>query len=133
MFPNADTARGAVIAELNKRGVSPTDLARQAKLDAGTVNDFLNGVRWPRPASLAKIERFLDWAPGTIENTARGYPTGAGGVSGAGHDDVSGVLLDIDESAYADLTHEERTEAITAAKLTYLERARAIRRARESD
>lgn len=132
MFPNADTARGAVIAELNKRGINATELARQAKLDSGTVNDFLNGVRWPRPASLAKVERFLGWEPGTIENTARGYPTGAAPVSGPGHDGVAGVLLDIDESAYADLTDEERTEVITAAKLTYLERARAIRRARES-
>lgn len=128
MYPHEDAARSAVVAALAERGSTPTALAREAKLDPGTVNDFLNGDRWPRSSSLGKIERYLGWDAGTIENTARGYPTN---VRPAEQDDVSGVLLDVDPSMLTGLTDQERDEALTAAKLTLLERARAIRRSRE--
>lgn len=132
MYPHEDAARSAVVAALAERGSTPTALAREAKLDPGTVVDFLNGDRWPRAGSLGKIEKWLGWAPGTIENTARGLPVTQPNVGGTDQDDVAGVLLDVDPTLLVGLTPDERDEAITAAKLSLLSTARAIRRSRET-
>lgn len=124
-----DRARTAVTTELRRRGLTPRQLAIQGGLSVDTVNDFLNGVRWPRSGSLGKIEAFFGWPPGRLDRL------------GAGEDDpvdaeepaeaqLSGVLLDIDPEVFSDLDPSERAEAVAAAKLTYLERAREIRRSR---
>ena len=123
-----DRARTAVTTELRRRGVTPRQLALRAELSTGTVNDFLNGVRWPRTGSLGKIEAFLGWPPGRLDELADGVD-----VDAPRDDDAAlpGVLLDIDPEAFADLDPAEQAEAVAAAKLTYLERAREIRRSRE--
>lgn len=41
-------------------------LADAAGVDPDTVRDFLNGLRWPRPATLSKIEETLGMEPGEI-------------------------------------------------------------------
>lgn len=137
-----DKARTAVATELRRRGVTPRQLAIQGGLSVDTVNDFLNGVRWPRSGSLGKIEAFLGWPPGRLDRLGAGDdvdvsdddggdssagPAGAGGAADAS---LSGVLLDIDPEVFSDLDPSERAEAVAAAKLTYLERAREIRRSR---
>lgn len=127
-----DRARTTVATELRRRGVTPRQLALQAGLSTDTVNDFLNGVRWPRSGSLGKIEGFLGWPPGHLDRLGDGeevveVPDGA--VSGPPVD-APGVLLDIDPAVFSDLDPSERAEAVAAAKLTYLERAREIRRSR---
>lgn len=126
-----DSARAAVTTELRRRGVTPRQLALRAQLSTGTVNDFLNGVRWPRTGSLGKIEAFLGWPPGRLDELADGV---AADTAPEQDDDaavLTGVLLDIDPGAFADLDPAEQAEAVAAAKLTYLERAREIRRSRE--
>lgn len=123
------TARAAVLTELRKRGLSHRRFASEAGIAPGTALDFVNGVRWPISSTLAKIETYLEWPPGQIDNLARGLVDAD--VTPADHDDLAGVLLDVDPGMLAGLSDDERDEALTAAKLTLLERARAIRRSRE--
>jgi lambda repressor-like predicted transcriptional regulator len=122
-------ARDAVATELRRRGVTPRRLALQAGLSGDTVNDFLNGVRWPRSGSLGKIEAFLGWPPGHLDRVGAEQGTADEPVEPA-DSAVAGVLLDIDPAVFADLDPNERAEVVAAAKLTYLERAREIRRSR---
>ena len=126
-----DRAREAVATELRRRGVTPRQLAIQGGLSVDTVNDFLNGVRWPRSGSLGKIEAFLGWPPGRLDRLGAGEDLGDADAPGEPADaPLSGVLLDIDPEVFSDLDPSERAEAVAAAKLTYLERAREIRRSR---
>lgn len=122
-------AREAVATELRRRGATPRQLALQAGLSGDTVNDFLNGVRWPRSGSLGKIEAFFGWAPGHLDRV-EGDDGATEEAAGSADPGAAGVLLDIDPSVFADLDPSERAEAVAAAKLTYLERAREIRRSR---
>ncbi len=71
MPEHEDAARRAVRDELARRRQDPAWLARTALLDPGTVDDFLDGRRWPRLKTLAKVESALEWAPGTIDTVAR--------------------------------------------------------------
>lgn len=134
-----DRARAAVATELRRRGVTPRQLAIQGGLSVDTVNDFLNGVRWPRSGSLGKIEAYLGWPPGRLDRLGAGDDGDDTIGSGTARTDasgepaeatLSGVLLDIDPEVFSDLDPSERAEAVAAAKLTYLERAREIRRSR---
>jgi len=127
-----DRAREAVATELRRRGVTPRQLAIQGGLSVDTVNDFLNGVRWPRSGSLGKIEAFLGWPPGRLDRLGAGEDL-SGDIDAPvepADSPASGVLLDIDPEVFSDLDPSERAEAVAAAKLTYLERAREIRRSR---
>lgn len=47
-------------------------LAEAAKVDAGTLGDFLIGKRWPHPSTLDGIERALGLQPDTIQGWADG-------------------------------------------------------------
>lgn len=67
-------ARQAVITAMARREWNPTDLQRGASLDPGTVGDFLNGSRWPRPKTLAKIERAFGWPAGSLGAMELGGP-----------------------------------------------------------
>lgn len=50
--------------------------ARRAKLDPGTLTDFLEGRRWPQGPTLAKIESGLGWPAGRITDMADGFGAG---------------------------------------------------------
>lgn len=65
-------ARDAVIAEMADRDWNPTDLARAAAIHLDTVTDFLNGSRWPKLRSQARIERALGWPPGALSQIEGG-------------------------------------------------------------
>lgn len=131
MYPHEDAARASVVSALSELGINPSQLSRETGLDIGTIRDFLNGSRWPRPKSLSKIEAYFGWEPGAIENEARGLSSPKRPSVSSDSDDASGVFLDIDPSALAGLDDEEREEVLTAAKLTALSTARSIRRSRE--
>lgn len=121
-------ARAAVLAELRRRGVSHRQFGISAKIAPGTANDFLNGTRWPISTTLAKIETYLDWPPGHIEQIEQGLISPDAEPARPGAED--GVLLDMDASALDGLSEHEREEALMVAKSALLERAREIRRAR---
>lgn len=129
MADNRQTARDAVRKRMAAKGWNASDLAREAELTLSTVTEFLNGVRWSRGRSLAAIDVAIGWEPGTIEGIAHGAPVPY--VSPV-EEHLTGVLLDLAPDAYADLQPAEREEALAAAKTTFLERAREIRRSRES-
>lgn len=126
-----EAARSAVLYELAKRDLSPRTFAREASIAPGTALDFIKGTRWPIGQTLRKIEDYLGWSEGDLDLMAAGLipapvaPTAAPVIA-----DADGVLLDVGREEFGDLTDQEFSEAITAAKLTLLERAREIRRAR---
>lgn len=118
-----DKAREAVLDELAARGIAKNAFAKAAGVDPATLRDFLAGRRWPQSPTQVKIEDALGWDRGTLDRIARGVVDAPVGDS----HHTGGVLLDVDESAYADLTPAEREEAITAAKLAFHRTAREIR------
>lgn len=130
--PHKAQARASVVSALSARGAGAAEVSREAGVNLSTVRDFLNGTRWPRARTLNRIETYLGWEPGRIENEARGLPMAqqTSTVRPAA-EDGDGVLLDIDASALEGLDDDEREEVLTAAKLTALSTARAIRRSRE--
>jgi len=54
------------------RDWNPADLAREAKVDPGTVLDFLNGVRVLQHKNRAKIEKAIGLPLQTLEEWAGG-------------------------------------------------------------
>lgn len=56
-------ALAGVQAQMRRLGMSRSDLARVTDLDLGTIGDFLNGHRWPRPATRVAISQALGWGP----------------------------------------------------------------------
>lgn len=65
-------ARRAVTLWLIEHEQSRSWLYKTAGIDAGTLNEFLNGNRWPAEATQGKIERALGWSVGTISGIAEG-------------------------------------------------------------
>lgn len=121
-------ARAAVLAELRRRGVTHRQFGIAAKIAPGTANDFLNGTRWPISSTLTKVENYLGWPPGHIDQIERGLVSPDAPLPKVGPEE--GVLLDMDPAALEGLSDYERDEALTVAKSALLERAREIRRAR---
>lgn len=52
-----------------------TWLAETAKVDPGTVGDFLAGERWPKIGTQGKIEKALGWPAGVIRQIGNGDDT----------------------------------------------------------
>lgn len=103
-----------------ERRLEVAEVSRATKLDPGTITDFLAGSRWPRNASLARLDAFFDWEPGTLANlAARAEPT-----------PPAGLVLDVDEGVLAGLTAAEREEVLAAARLAAMRTAREIRQSR---
>lgn len=66
--------RLAVRAHMAWRGWNKAELQDAAGIDPNTAGDFLNGQRWPQARTLARIEKALEWAPGTISAALEGAP-----------------------------------------------------------
>jgi hypothetical protein len=109
MNPDRDAAIAAVRDRMASLRTDPRDLARAAPADPDTVGDFLEGRRWPRLTTLAKMDVALGWEPGTIDRLSRGQ---APAYVSPVEDAFAGVLLDVTEDAYADLySPESRADA----------------------
>ena len=65
-------AGAAVAAAAGALGWSQTELATRAGVDPGTLGDFVAGARWPRQTTRGRIEKALQWRPGTIQQIADG-------------------------------------------------------------
>lgn len=126
MAPDRDKARAAVLAQLAHRGWDKARLASEAGIDYSTAGDFLNGLRWPRVPTLAKIDQALGWEPGTTGRIATGDD-----VPGIGDDE--GMLLNVDPAVYEDLSRAELAEAIATAEAVFLQKVREIRSSRVRD
>ncbi|WP_370246942.1 hypothetical protein [Nocardioides sp.] len=57
---------------LAARQVNSSWLAGNAKIDPGTVADFLAGTRWPKLSTQGKIESALGWPAGSIRQISMG-------------------------------------------------------------
>lgn len=93
-MPNNDgrtRARLAVSAEMAHRGWAAARLASESGADPGTIGDFLAGKRWIKLPTQGKIERALDWAPGTIATIEAGGEPPAIGDSVGGDADDPGI------------------------------------------
>lgn len=66
--------RVAIQAELGHRGWNITQLRDETGIDNGTLGDFLNGQRWPQIKTLGRIEKAVEWPPGTIASMLAGGP-----------------------------------------------------------
>lgn len=70
--PDQGRASATVAKWLASNYKNPVWLAETAKVDPGTVGDFLNGLRWPKLKTQGKIEAALGWPPGTIHQLGLG-------------------------------------------------------------
>lgn len=77
--PNRRRARLLVEAAMAEQQHSRAGLARLAKVDPGTLSDFLEGARWPKAPTQGRIEYALGWEPGTIAAVAAGEERAVGG------------------------------------------------------
>jgi len=74
-----ERAGRAVANEIAERGWNSADLARHADIpDPATVREFIDGKRWPRGATRAKIEAALDWQTGHLDDIAKARASAPG-------------------------------------------------------
>jgi len=69
--------------------------ADKAKLDPGTLGDFLDGRRWPQGGNRTKIERALGWPLGKIMDLAEAEESAPPPMAAA----ASPVGLGLDDAA----------------------------------
>jgi transcriptional regulator with XRE-family HTH domain len=69
--PGVARAGAAVAARREELKLTQRYLARVGIVNAGALIDFEKGRRWPRRATLAKIEDALQWPHGTIARLRR--------------------------------------------------------------
>lgn len=69
-----DEVREEVRKAILRTGLSPLAFATAAKVDPGTLYDYLGGKRKPSSKSRAKIEEALGWPVGSINAMYLGDP-----------------------------------------------------------
>lgn len=69
--PGVARAGAAVTARREELKLTQRYLARNGIVNAGALIDFEKGRRWPRKATLAKLEDALQWPHGTITRIRR--------------------------------------------------------------
>lgn len=58
---------------VERLGLTPTEVARLGDIpDVDTVRDFMDGSRWPRTPTRAKLEHAVGWPSGSINSIALG-------------------------------------------------------------
>ena len=108
--------------------LSAAAVAQQAGTHYDTVRDFLREERWPRPGTLASIDRALDWEPGTLARIATDHadPAADHTTSPNVAVRVQDAVLLIPQDVVDRLTPEQLEEVKAAALLAARERARLV-------
>ncbi|WP_082983073.1 FHA domain-containing protein [Mycobacterium sp. 1423905.2] len=70
--PGVARAGQAVAARRNELEITQRGLAKDKVINAGTLIAFEKGRSWPRRGTLAKLEKALQWSPGTIARIRSG-------------------------------------------------------------
>lgn len=70
--PGVARAGHAVAARRNELEITQRGLAKDKVINAGTLIAFEKGRSWPRRGTLAKLEKALNWSPGTISRIRSG-------------------------------------------------------------
>lgn len=103
--PGVMRAGRAVAARRNELEITQRSLARDKVINAGTLIAFEKGRSWPRRSTLARLEKALDWPPGTIVRLRNGDP---GPPSVAGVADASTAVPNLSVGP-----REQATEVLT--------------------
>lgn len=61
-----EAARDALRNAMHERNLGITELAEMSEVDPATAGDFLAGRRWPRAATLSKLEKAVGLTPGML-------------------------------------------------------------------
>lgn len=111
-------ASKAVAAWLSKHERNNAWLARQTELDLGTIGDFLNGLRWPKPKTRGRIEKALDWAAGTLLEIADGgpIPRQDGTVGGEGQGAAQAFVASVGERVDNGVSNEDLLREILRSR-----------------
>ncbi|ORW23654.1 hypothetical protein AWC19_10860 [Mycobacterium palustre] len=104
MDPGVVRAGRAVAARRTELELTQRSLARDKIINAGTLIAFEKGRSWPRRATLSKLERALNWPPGTITRIRNGAPGAPGGTD---------ARTGAPPAAVAARPSEEATEVLT--------------------
>ncbi|QLL06022.1 FHA domain-containing protein [Mycobacterium vicinigordonae] len=70
--PGVARAGQAVAARRSELDITQRGLAKDKIINAGTLIAFEKGRSWPRRGTLAKLEKALQWSPGTIARIRSG-------------------------------------------------------------
>ncbi|GFG67516.1 hypothetical protein MKUB_50060 [Mycobacterium kubicae] len=97
--PGVARAGQAVAARRNELEITQRGLAKDKIINAGTLIAFEKGRSWPRRGTLAKLEKALQWSPGTIARIRSGSAVAPITVPGAAPqvpvvDEATEVLTD---------------------------------------
>lgn len=128
-----DRERAAAYVQVRRgqMGMTQADLAEAAEVDPKTINGLETGRSWPRPTTLAAIERVLRLEAGSLDAVARGGRAVVLDDSAGEHnvtDEADALLLDhLTDLDY--LTDEDVTTLMhlwSDTRKTILNRAREI-------
>lgn len=101
-------------------GLSNAEVARRAQLDPATVGDFFSGKRWPRVATLNKIEVVIGLESGSLEAAVEGRE-----LSGADVSDVQTLAVTVPDSVPLESLSESQVDYLRSAATLGLMRAYA--------
>lgn len=117
------TAAAARMAEL---GLTQAEVAERAKVDEGTISDFLNNRRRPRRGTLAKLDAALGLTPGTLAGAGEEAKRITLGKSALGGSDTLGPDL-------SRVSNQELVGEISARLRQLRERIRELEPAAERE
>ncbi|WP_156622972.1 FHA domain-containing protein [Mycobacterium sp. 1164966.3] len=92
--PGVARAGRAVAARRNELELTQRSLARDKIINAGTLIAFEKGRSWPRRATLSKLEKVLNWPPGTIARIRSGAAAAPGAPAAAPSDQATEAFSD---------------------------------------
>lgn len=92
--PGVARAGRAVAARRAELEITQRGLAKDKIINAGTLIAFEKGRSWPRRATLAKLEKALQWPPGTVARIRSGAAAAPGATNATVSDDTTEVLTD---------------------------------------
>ncbi len=127
-------ARQTAWSAMTARNWTQGDLAEKAGADPATIGDFLAGRRWPRPATLGRIEAALGMSSGTLATLGAGASTltTSEGAHVAGSQAAAVALSSAsDEELLAELTF--RLKRLQRDNTELAERARRYEASRLAD
>ena len=64
----------AIRARMNETGATVPSLAKKAGIDQATIRSLLSAQRWPRKATLVRLNKALGWPEGEINRRAELRP-----------------------------------------------------------
>lgn len=99
--PGVARAGHAVAARRSELEITQRGLAKDKIINAGTLIAFEKGRSWPRRGTLSKLEKALQWSPGTIARIRSGSAVAPVTAPATAPSRISGAAPVVDASAEA--------------------------------